>query len=152
MDHLKVLLFRVTLGAILPGLPVESHLESVFHRRGAAFHEEEVLHGIRQREAGKGVHEGPHLGGVKVRVGRFVEGRLSHFFHHFGTRHVRVVVADGRRGEEGHEVQKQTIGLEFAEAGSVAPGQVGDDLHSGSGQIAGEYAGRFAGVELYSPW
>jgi hypothetical protein len=106
MHDLRALLALNALREILADLPVECRLERVLDAEGAAFDEEHVF--VQRRRNGqsrKRFDELGHVGGVDVRVRRFVDRRVRDAIAKLRRVHLRVVVADRYRREVREEVE-----------------------------------------------
>ncbi len=90
---------------VLADLPVEGRLQGVLHGQRAAVNPEQVGQIVRGRVSAEGLHPLCEGRGVDVRVGGLVDGYLAQVLHEGGLPQARVVVAQGRGGEEGVEIE-----------------------------------------------
>ena len=130
VDDLLALLPGDPLGAVAAHLPVEGGLERVLDPERAAFDEEGVLHvrGLRQPPEDvdePGVLDVVEVGerGLELRhpVQDLLEVRVLE---------LRVIEADGVRGEEGAEVEDLTAAPGVVDPGAVASLEIDDEIEA----------------------
>ena len=136
-------------GLVLPGLPVEGHLEGVLHRQRAALDEEQVGEGGVAEDPDEGGHELRVRRRVHVRVGRLVgrdpceliqEGRV--------VDDARGVEAERCGGEEGVHVEVAPAVPGIDQPRSPARLEVDHQLHAVGQDAAGQHLVHLGGRDV----
>ena len=137
VDHLRALL-ALARGQVLADLPVEGGLQGVLHGQGAAVDPEQVGQVIRRRVGAEGLHPLGVGRGVDVGVGGLVDRDLAQALDEGGLPQARVVVPQGRGGEEGIEIQVFTAVAGIHDPGAVGLLQVHDQVEAVHQHVAAQ--------------
>ena len=139
VEHLRALLFPVSLAEIAPHLPVERRLERVLHRHGPAGDQEQMGQVIGLGEAREGLDELRHLDRIEVGVAGIRERRPLELGQERRLFHLGMVEADRHRGEAGEEIQEPAVVLGIVEPATVALLQIEDHVVAVTQHVLGDH-------------